>query len=101
MDLNIPEASTNCTTKSNEASSIVNLQVVPNPASNEVKIKSNQLVKNLHVELVNMQGIKQLSAETNGNELLLNTSTLPQGCYFIKIMEGNKFIRMEKLLVIR
>lgn len=101
MDLNIPEASTNCTTKSNEASSIVNLQVVPNPASNEVKIKSNQLVKNLHVELVNMQGIKQLSAETNGNELLLNTSTLTQGCYFIKIMEGNKFIRMEKLLVIR
>jgi subtilisin-like proprotein convertase family protein len=101
MDANIPMASINCTTKSDAAIDTKNYQILPNPASNEIKIKSNEPVRNLNVELLNVQGIKQLTAISQTSELNINISHLSQGYYFVKIMEGDKFISMEKLLIIR
>ncbi|TVZ59374.1 PQQ-dependent dehydrogenase (s-GDH family) [Flavobacteriaceae bacterium MAR_2010_105] len=77
--------------------------LVPNPTSNSFKIKfSSNLndVSSLNVEIIDIQGrlVKQVTAISN--DQLIDTSTLNNGLYFVKIQNANqKHIGVKKLVI--
>ncbi|RIA10064.1 PQQ-dependent dehydrogenase (s-GDH family) [Flavobacteriaceae bacterium MAR_2010_72] len=84
-------------------SPIFTFNLVPNPTSNSFKIKfSSNLndVSSLNVEIIDIQGrlVKQVTAISN--DQLIDTSTLNNGLYFVKIQNANqKHIGVKKLVI--
>jgi len=76
-----------CTTESVEESSGQELIIYPNPAHNNVTVKSH-FSENEVIELYNELGSKiECSFNTSGKEKTLNTAGLPRGVYLIKISD--------------
>ncbi|MDR1792541.1 MAG: C10 family peptidase [Bacteroidales bacterium] len=71
------------------------LQIYPNPASSELKIKNEQLKDGETVEIVDVLGrVQQTSIINQQSEIILDISHLPQGMYFIKIGKyRGKFVK--------
>ncbi|MDR1792791.1 MAG: leucine-rich repeat protein [Bacteroidales bacterium] len=62
------------------------LQIYPNPASSELKIKNVQLKESENVEIVDILGrIQQTKIINQQSEIILDISHLAKGIYFIKI----------------
>ncbi|MDR1793345.1 MAG: T9SS type A sorting domain-containing protein [Bacteroidales bacterium] len=62
------------------------LQIYPNPASSELKIKNYQLKDGENVEIIDVLGrVQQSSIINHQSEIIVDVSHLPQGMYFIKI----------------
>ncbi|MDR1792024.1 MAG: T9SS type A sorting domain-containing protein [Bacteroidales bacterium] len=71
------------------------VQLYPNPASSQLKIKNYQLKDGETVEIIDVLGrVQQSSIVNQQSEIILDVSHLSQGMYFIKI--GNwrgKFVK--------
>ncbi len=60
-------------------------QIFPNPASNQVNIRSNYLNIN-KIEIFDIAGREVLSIQNVGDKnTMISTDNLPTGCYFIRI----------------
>lgn len=66
-------------------------KISPNPVNNEMKVTfhSNNAVS---IEIINIVGqvVRTFSAEGNGNEITIDTESLSNGSYFVKITNGKK-----------
>ena len=65
--------------------------VYPNPATNKVTIKHNDIFKNGTVEIYNLLG-KTIFIEKlfNESEIEINISNFSPGIYFVKLFDGEK-----------
>lgn len=63
-----------------------NISVYPNPANENIVVKSENIQT---VEIFNTVGMKLYSQETNANELNINVSDFTNGVYFIKVTDDN------------
>lgn len=65
--------------------------ISPNPANNTLYIKSLEKGEN-EIEVYNSELVLVHKETTNKTELLINTTSLSSGAYFIKIKNGNNII---------
>lgn len=73
----------------------------PNPASNNVTVALNASpTSNTTIEIVDVRGKTVLSTLTNSSETVLNTSTLANGIYYLKVSSNNSW-GIKKLLISR
>jgi len=57
--------------------------VYPNPATNSVTVKSNQIINN--VQVINFVGQTVISTPVNKDQININTSNLSSGIYFLRV----------------
>jgi hypothetical protein len=83
---------------SNNMSSV--LVIYPNPLSTETTLKTSRILNDASIQLFNAFGqqVKQLR-NLSGNNFTMFRDNLQSGIYFLKLMEGNKIIANEKLVV--
>lgn len=85
-----------------ESSGQITAEVFPNPSNGIFNLSMNYWPENMKVELMDAAGqtIKQLEAgqRQNGSSLELNLSFLPDGVYFLKLMD-QKFIQTKKIVI--
>jgi hypothetical protein len=71
------------------AQSLMNLSMMPNPASDQVLVKFNGVEANLEVMLVDALGrevYRQAYSSVNGNQgVVIPTNTLTEGLYQVRI----------------
>ncbi|MGJ8549131.1 T9SS type A sorting domain-containing protein [Winogradskyella wichelsiae] len=68
----------------------IEFQLFPNPAKNKVKIVlNNSQVETIKIKVYDVQGKRvNISHKTDGNEIILNTSHLSSGLYFVELQNG-------------
>ncbi len=78
------------------------LYVNPNPVSNEATLTFPSAVLNPEISVLNTLGTEMLNAKLQGeyNFVTINTSDLPNGVYFLKVIADGK-IYQTKLVIIR
>lgn len=76
------------------------LVIYPNPLSTETTLKTSRILNDASIQLFNAFGqqVKQLR-NLSGNNFTMFRDNLQSGIYFLKLMEGNKIIANEKLVV--
>lgn len=76
-----------------------NIQLWPNPAKNELYLASEQLEDITQLELLDLQGRKQLiQYQKEGARYKINWTNLPQGLYFLQII-GKDFQQIKKIQI--
>ena len=74
------------------------LRIMPNPASNYVKIEINTM-NNSHIQIIDIQGNTILDKSYNQqNTIQLNTSKWAKGIYFIRLVTDNRN-SIEKIII--
>ena len=78
---------------SNVSKAANNITIYPNPAQNEVTIKSTTAMES--VEVVNMVGQVVVAKSSKEKEVLLDIRSLPAGVYFVKVngVYGGRFLK--------
>ncbi|CCG53071.1 Protein of unknown function precursor; putative adhesin [Flavobacterium indicum GPTSA100-9 = DSM 17447] len=73
-----------------------NLSFYPNPTSDILYLKNNQVIED--IEVINMIGQQVIQLKNTTNELQLDVTSLPSATYFIKIKTGglSKLIKIIK-----
>lgn len=74
-----------------------NVTIYPNPAENNVLLKSSQLIKD--IEIHNSVGQLILKQSPNTKVIDLNTQTFESGIYFVKIDLANNNSIIKKLII--
>ncbi len=73
-----------------------NINIYPNPASNQVNIniKDNYLNENIEISLYNSLGLKVKDISNSGfdKSVSFSVSELPSGCYFVLVNNGKAVI---------
>lgn len=66
------------------------IKVFPNPVSDFMTIRTNEVLKNARIDIINSQGrlIRQVQSQLPGTVLMQN---LPSGLYFVKFMTDRKY----------
>jgi len=72
--------------------------VYPNPASDWIVINSEESNETFEAELVNRHGISVVAASSNRGSILLDTSHVVEGIYYVKI--NNSRMKYSKPVVI-
>jgi hypothetical protein len=77
-----------------------NFSILPNPFSNEAKLKTDQELKNATVTIINTLGqqIKQIKNIT-GKEIKIHRENLSGGIYFLQLTQENKILLSCKLII--
>ncbi|MEN9611932.1 MAG: hypothetical protein RLZZ628_2746 [Bacteroidota bacterium] len=85
----------NCTTGFGEVMPKANVNLYPNPTSNQLTIDYNETVKQLSIVNLLGQSLKTLEINASGR-MDVNLSELPQGVYFLRINEKEmlKFVKL-------
>lgn len=73
------------------------IQISPNPASDQLKITFSSNGTRF-VELMDNQGRVFKSSKYTGQELVLNTNELSPGIYFIRIQDKSNQVQMQKVI---
>jgi hypothetical protein len=75
------------------------LEIYPNPSAGNTYVQLSNLMQGKMV-MVDQQGRKITERQTDGNNIMLDVSGLPDGIYFIKLLSANGlFVEMKKLVV--
>lgn len=79
----------------------VNISIAPNPFSNQTAFQSNIPLKNASLLVYNSIGhlIKTIN-HINGQQITFSRDNLPNGLYFAHLMQDNKSIYIQKLIII-
>jgi hypothetical protein len=76
-----------------------NMRVYPNPCTDHLTIEfSDYPSTKKYVRMYNMLGEEMLKENFSSLEYSINTSTLPQGIYFVTISDGNKNSVIRKII---
>jgi hypothetical protein len=78
----------------------MSLQIYPNPATDQLRIKNYELREGDRIECYNMLGRPQLSI-IHSPLSIINVSHLPNGVYLLHIVSDNKVICAEKFVIAR
>jgi hypothetical protein len=88
-----------CTSLNSLLQNDLNYSIYPNPTSGIINIdlenKNNRLIK---IELLNAIGQVIMTETYESNRFTFNLHNYPAGIYFIKIIEQNKVIALEKII---
>ncbi len=84
----------------NEAAVNNGTTIFPNPFSSSTTLQTNQVLANATLAVYNSYGqeVKQLR-NISGHEINIERGELPGGLYFIRLMQDNKIIASEKLVI--
>jgi Secretion system C-terminal sorting domain len=84
----------------NEYSSNTIFSIFPNPFISSTTIQTTDHLKNASLTICNAYGqpVKQVK-NISGQNVSLSRDNLPRGLYFIKLIEANKIIAVEKLMI--
>lgn len=76
------------------------VSVYPNPFSNSTTINLNNTdeFNNIEFHLYNVLGVKVMAERITSNSTTFNTSNLPSGVYFYKVIGDNQIISSGKLI---
>jgi hypothetical protein len=74
------------------------LNVYPNPASSMLMIQTNADLSNATMNLFNVQGQLVRTISLNGNNVI-DISTIDNGMYFYQVIDGNKLLHQDKIVV--
>jgi hypothetical protein len=76
------------------------VKIFPNPFSTQVMVQAGQPLKEATLTLVNSLGqtVKQIM-NISEQSIRISRGDLPAGIYFMNILQGDKFILTEKLLI--
>ncbi|MFL5765672.1 MAG: T9SS type A sorting domain-containing protein [Bacteroidia bacterium] len=87
------------TTGLNDMESGDNFTIYPNPFSTQVTLKTDMLFKYADLVIYNSLGqqVKQVN-NISGDEYTLDLSEFASGVYFIKVADGNKTMRTQKII---
>ncbi len=68
--------------------------VYPNPAREEIRIKADRNLKNVHYQVVDLMGQIHLVGEMQGYETQISTLSLSQGLYVLQCVDelGNQYV---------
>lgn len=94
-------AKLNSITGLEENNSFINgINILPNPFSYSTTIQTNVFLKDacLSIFTINGQKVKNVT-NIKGNRITVNRDNLPSGIYFIRLIENNKEIVWEKLVI--
>lgn len=77
-----------------------NFEIYPNPFSASTTLHSNNSLKNASLTIYNSIGqqVKQIN-NISGQSIILQRDNLPSGLYFIRLMEVDKSIATDKLII--
>jgi hypothetical protein len=80
--------------------SLVNMGVLinPNPTNGLLNVNFNSAQQNIKIELYNSIGALVLTENTVSKMNTINLSDLSTGIYFIKVLEGNEIIVVQKVV---
>lgn len=99
----IPSASITFTVNANICTGVTeltnsSLSVYPNPTSNFLNIEFLNIPDKGVVELYNTIGELMFSEKLNNKNNTINTSQLNYGMYYIRVVENNKVIALQKIV---
>jgi hypothetical protein len=83
-DVNLYTAEPLTPTSAKEINSVA-LLVYPNPAREAITVVSDRAIQQCNI--LNLQGALMLSAKGNGKQISINTNELPNGIYFVQILD--------------
>lgn len=72
--------------------------IFPNPAKDVLYVSGLSGMNNAIIALFDMQGRLVLSQSYQGNETMLNISTLPNGVYFVQVSSMGKTVFVERVV---
>jgi alpha-L-arabinofuranosidase len=75
--------------------------ITPNPATNQIQIKTGRLYQNAIVKIVNVNGMVVNSLKLNQDITTINTSKLPDGLYNVQLICNDKIIGNSNVVVQR
>jgi hypothetical protein len=76
------------------------LTIYPNPSSDVFVLRSNNSeLKKMAVEIFDTRGTLVKSAYTNSREIILDRSFMSSGVYILRIIEDEKFIYNERIVI--
>jgi uncharacterized repeat protein (TIGR03803 family) len=75
--------------------------ISPNPFTAQTTLATGDRFENASLAIFNSIGqlVKQMD-DLSGKTIILDRDNLPKGLYFIRLMQGNKIIAMDKLVII-
>lgn len=77
----------------------LSLKATPNPFSNSLQIDFNYTSSNEYaMRLVNAMGLLVRSKEIHSGHLVISTSKIPSGMYFIHLLENGKLVGTKKVV---
>jgi hypothetical protein len=74
------------------------VNIYPSPASSVLNIEVGNLIDNLQIEMINMQGQLVLTKKINDKNTTINIETLSKGIYFVKIIDDKNW-QVRKVIV--
>jgi len=76
------------------------LKIFPNPYSIQTTLQVNNFIKDATLTMYNLFGqeVKQLK-NISGQSITLQRDNLPSGLYFIRLVQDNKIVATEKLVI--
>jgi len=81
-----------------KTSNAFNTCVYPNPAKNELTVRSQ--ISNGYIIITDVLGKIVLNENINSNRTTFNVERLENGCYILKLIDGsNSMIKTEKLII--
>jgi hypothetical protein len=88
-----------CTSLNSLLQNDLNYSIYPNPTSGIINIdlenKNNRLIK---IELLNAIGQVIMTETSESNRFTFNLQNYPAGIYFVKLIEQNRVIALEKII---
>lgn len=89
-----------CTTTNiaEQSNSISNVFVSPNPAHYEISVSSFVISDQLGICIYDMIGNKILEKSNVSNQTNINITSLPSGIYFIRVMNGEENVGVQKFV---
>ena len=79
----------------------LNFSLYPNPANNHVLLTFKDLVGDVFVQLIDITGREMVNIRVDQPTYDLSVEGLPDGIYFVRIIDGNGDTGMKKLVIER
>ena len=83
----VPQCQVDLTMSTRNSESINTVHLFPNPAKENIQIRSNEAIK--EIRIFNVLGQYQLHQKIDGNEIQLDVSSLPSGQYNATIIKSS------------
>ncbi len=88
------------TTTALQQNNLNNLQIIPNPFKNSCTITANEELKNASLSIYNNQGaLCFMQNNLNGKSIIIQRNNLAAGIYFVKIINEDQQVLIQKLVI--
>ncbi len=76
----------------------LNFSISPNPASSTINIRLEEKSSSVDILITDVTGRIIMTATTNNNEIIINTSSFPNGIYFLQMKDNTK-LGIQKFII--